>query len=427
MKSHINKLFAGLFIAFVCVANFSCKKDDDAASSAVVLQSFGPVGVIPGQELKFIGLNLQKVNSIEFVGAAVDKSEFTSQTAELITLNVPQSAEEGYVTLKTTDGDIVTKTIINFEAPIVISNFTPEARPGDNITITGNYLNWVTSIRFADNRFATEFVSQSVNELVVKVPDSAKTGFLLFYSGGTEPLETETATELKVILPQITDFDPLPAEKGKDLKIIGTNLDLADGILFKGQKTPVKTFKSKTATQIVLTVPDTVNRGPVAAVALSGESTESTKPILFVGDLPPLDPLDYAFYIDELEGSWQNWGWSSSIDFESQDYVRDGDKAIKVDYTGDWGALKFANSSVSTAGYNELTFSIYGTAGTNGLKINLAPSGGSTYEIVIEEGKWKEYKLTLAQIGNPATISDLTFQCQAWTGVVYVDHVGLRK
>jgi hypothetical protein len=266
-----------------------------------------------------------------------------------------------------------------------------------------------------------------VNELVVKVPDSAKTGFLLFYSGGTEPLETETATELKVVLPQITDFDPLPAEKGKDVKIIGTNLDLVDGILFKGLTTPIKTFISKTATQIVVTVPDAANRGPVEAIALSGVSTASAKPILFVGDLPPLDPLDYAFYIDAPQGSWQNWGWSSSVDFNSQDYVRDGDKAIKVNYTGVWGALKFANSSVSTAGYNELTFSVYGTTGTDGLKINLAPSGGSTYEIVIEEGKWKEFKLSMAQIGNPATISDLTFQCQNWTGLVYVDHVGLRK
>ncbi|WP_336517499.1 IPT/TIG domain-containing protein [Pollutibacter soli] len=426
MKSHINKIFTGLCLAFICIAIQSCNKDDDNSSSAVVLQSFGPVGVVPGQEIKFIGLNLQKVNTIEFVGATVEKAAFTEQKADLIRLNVPQTAQEGYVTLKTTDGDIVTKTIINFEAPVVINSFTPEARPGENVTITGDYLNWVTSIRFADNRFATQFVSQSVNELVVKVPDSAKTGFLLFYSGGTEPLETETATELKVVLPQITDFDPLPAEKGKDVKIIGTNLDLVDGILFKGLTAPIKTFKSKTATQIVLTVPDAANRGPVSAIALSGVATESTKPISFVGDLPPLDPLTYAFYIDALQGNWQNWGWSSSIKFDSQDFVRDGERAIKVEYTGQWGALKFANSSVSTAPYNELTFSVYGTPGTGGKKINLAPSGGSTYEIIIEEGKWVEYKLSKAQIGNPATISDLTFQCQAWTGTVYIDHVGLR-
>ncbi len=417
-----------LLISFLMLGTFlsSCDKEDDAGSSAVELLSFGPTGVKPGEEIVFIGNNLNKVTAIQFIGSAVEQSAFTEQTSEKIKLVVPLSTQEGLVTLKTPEGDIISKTIINFEAPVVIASFTPEARPGSNITITGDLLNWITEIRFAKDKVVTQFVSQSVNELVVKVPDSAKTGYLVFTSGGTEPLVTESTVELKVTLPAVTDFSPNPAERNKDFTITGTNLDLVSAVWFKGLTSPVKTFKSKTATQIVLTIPEAATRGKIAVEVLSGVQVESAATLTFVGDLPPLDPLAYAFYIDGLQGNWQNWGWSTSIDFSNGDNVRDGLAAIKTEYTGQWGALKFANSSVSTAAYNELTFSIFGTPGTEGKKINLTPSGGSTYTIVIEEGKWVEYKLTKAQIGNPATITDLTFQNEAWTGTVYIDHVGLR-
>ncbi len=203
-------------------------------------------------------------------------------------------------------------------------------------------------------------------------------------------------------------------------------MDLVMGVSFKGLTTPVTSFVSQSATEIVVKVPTEANRGKVTLVTYSGVTTESAESLLFIGDLPDLAPLAYAFYIDALQGNWQNWGWSSTADFGNNENIRDGAASIKMNYSGQWGALKFANSSVSTAAYTELAFSVFGTPGTGGKKINVSPSGGSTYTITVEEGKWIEFKLTKADIGNPATITDLTFQNQDWTGVVYIDHVGLR-
>jgi RNase P/RNase MRP subunit p29 len=255
-----------LSVALVTACN---DDDEDVNSGEVQLLSFGPSGVKPGEEISFIGNNLDKVTSIELTGASVPSAAFTKQTTELITLNVPKETEEGLVTLKTSAGDIISKTMLSFEVPVTIKTVTATAKPGTNVTITGDFLNWVTGVRFARDTTVTKFVSQTLTELVVTVPINAQTGTLVLYSGGTEPLSTETEKELIVTLPGITAMSPNPAAKGKNLTITGTNLDLAEGVLFTGSAAAVTKFVSKSATQIVVTVPQDAAKGKVSLVTYS--------------------------------------------------------------------------------------------------------------------------------------------------------------
>ncbi|MEO6316638.1 MAG: IPT/TIG domain-containing protein [Chitinophagaceae bacterium] len=426
-----NKLFNIKLFLLVCLLSAtgwvaSCKKNNDTVSDKIVLLSFGPTGAKIGDTISFIGNNLNKVTAVELVGATVPSTAFTKSSPERIEFIIPAATQEGFATLKTPDGDIVSKTKINFNVATKITSITKQARPGENITIKGEFINWIKEVRFAKDIADTTFVSKTLTELVVKVPQNARTGTLLISFGGTKPLTIETDSVLIVTLPAITGFSPSPVDRGTNLTITGTNLDLAMGVLFKGLTDPITTFVSQTPTQLVVKVPAAANKGKITLVAYSTLTVESETSLAFVGDLPDLAPLGYAFYIDDLENGWQNWGWNSTATFNSTDNVRDGTASIKLDYTGQWGALKFANGSVSTAAYSEITFSVYGTAGSAGKKINVTPSGGTTYTITLEEGKWVEYKLTKAQVGNPATITDLAFQNEDWTGLVYIDHVGLR-
>jgi hypothetical protein len=229
--------------------------DEDKKNQEVTLLSFGPAGVHHGEEIKFIGENLDEVTAIVLQpGIEISSSAFTSQSDKLITLVIPDEAEAGKLLLKTPDAEIETKTPLSFDVDVEIASITTEAKPGTNVTITGSKLNWIEEISFTDELSVTEFVSQSMTELVVTVPMEAETGFLIFKSGGTDPLTFASENELIVSLPKVTAMTPSSVRHTENLTLTGENLDLVTSIVFGGNKT-VTSFVSQSATEIVVTVP----------------------------------------------------------------------------------------------------------------------------------------------------------------------------
>ncbi len=278
------KLSSSRFFAIICfmlsIGIFtSCKKDNNSNSGKVELLSFGPTGAKHGDTLRFIGNNLDKVTSIQFTGesAVVDQKDFKQQTSGLILLIVPEAAEKGYVTLKTPEGDIVTKTQLNLDVLVTISSITAQARPGENITITGNYLNWVDRVTFNKDIIVENFVSKSIDQLVIGVPDDAQTGILVLHYGGTDSADVETTDTLHVTLPVAASLSPNPAKHGTDLTITGTDLDLVKKVIFTSVSTPVTSFVSQSAAQLVVEVPASTTKGKVILEAASGVQTVSTE------------------------------------------------------------------------------------------------------------------------------------------------------
>ncbi len=69
-------LLACLLVSFGFLT--SCDDDDTDAlrSGQTELLSFGPTGAKHGEEIQFIGRNLDRVESIELPGVSVNKAQF---------------------------------------------------------------------------------------------------------------------------------------------------------------------------------------------------------------------------------------------------------------------------------------------------------------------------------------------------------------
>ena len=267
----------------------ACQEDTDNESSVVELSSFGPTGVQHGEDIFFIGSNLNKVTGIMLAGVEISSDQFKEQTTEKIVLTVPDAATEGKVILKTTEGDIESKTILSFEVPVLITFITPEARPGANITIKGSFLNWVEAIWFTDELLIEDFVQQSLNEIVATVPITAKTGSLVFQSGGTEPLTLETNGDFVVILPVVTELTPNPLKHSDNLSIVGSSLDLVTEVRFTGGSIVIS-FVSQTEDKIELVVPNDAKSGTLILVEPSLVEVETTQEISII--LPAITSLN---------------------------------------------------------------------------------------------------------------------------------------
>ncbi len=512
------KLSSTRLLVLICfcisIATFlSCEKEEGPGSDTIELLSFGPTGSNHGDTLQIIGNNLQWVNAVELTGATVNKADFKQHSSELILLIIPASTEKGKITLKTDAGDIVSKTELNLGVTIKINTMTLQARPGENITITGDYLNWVNSITFNVDKTTSTFVTKTINQLVVTVPLDAQTGPLIISYMGTDSMKVETKDTLKVTLPLITGFAPNPVKHQTDLTITGTNLDLAKKLLFTNVSTPVTTFVSQSATQIVVKVPAAAKTGKVTTEAASGVkaasgtdltvllpavttlapnpidpladltitgtnldlvtgvsftgivapvtafvsqsatqlvvkvpngtlkgkvtlsvlnstlTVESTQTLDINGGLPPLADFPHAIYTDGLQNGFQNWSWAGN-DFNSTQIVRQGSTSIKATYgTGGYEGITFHNDAgPATDSYTKLEFSIFGTPGTGGKQMNVVINGGwsSPPQVTIVEGAWTTYSLNISSLPSPNPLKEIVLQSAGWSGVVHIDHVGLR-
>lgn len=262
----------------------SCKKEE-GDNGLTVLNSFGPMPVARGAELRFIGENLDKVTSIILPdNIEIPAASFTSKSSKLLTITVPQEAVEGVIVLKAPQGDITTKTTLGFSEPISIANFTPSPIKFDEVlTITGDYLNLINEVIFTDRVAVAKaaFISQSRTELKLKVPAAAQTGKIAVSNGAEDPIIVYSTTVLTVKLPVLTTMAPNPVKAGTALTLTGTNLDLVKTVVFGGEKS-VATFTSQTLTQIVLTVPFDSQDDTLRIIPASGVEIKSGAPLVMV-------------------------------------------------------------------------------------------------------------------------------------------------
>lgn len=309
--------------------------DTNQYKGGISLNVFGPSPVLRGGELRFLGCGLDQVASVLIPGCdAITDIQLIS--AEEIRVIVPQTALPGYVTLMLRNGEsIVTKTQLTYSEPVSIESFSPESvRPGDVLTIKGEYLNLMHQVIFAENVIvsdeviaeeeATEatskFLKHTRNEIQVRVPEEAQSGKIILSDGAEIPNRLYSEVELQVVLPSVAEVaDHNNIKPGATLTVTGENFDLVKEVRMENgekvefefsaeNKTLQFTLPANAVSGFIYVVPASGVRIPVASIELAkpGNFSCATSDVAAGGQITiqgeNLDLVSAVIFTGEVEG-----------------------------------------------------------------------------------------------------------------------------
>jgi hypothetical protein len=126
---------------------------------------------------------------------------------------------------------------------------------------------------------------------------------------------------------------------------------------------------------------------------------------------------DMVIYDDNLGAGWQNWSWSTTVDFAATSPVYGGARSLAVTYTAGWAGLYLAAGQVvDSSPYDTLQFWIHGGS-QGGQKLRVVLADGSynlladqAVAVPVSAGAWTQVKIPLATLGSPAQIGGIVWQ-----------------
>jgi hypothetical protein len=137
-------------------------------------------------------------------------------------------------------------------------------------------------------------------------------------------------------------------------------------------------------------------------------------------------------YDDALGSGWADWSWNATIDLSGTSPVQVGNHAVNATLDA-WGAFSPAMSSgsIDTYGYGALQLWVHGGTGDDEqIRFYSEGDGGQSDDVFFdaEANTWTEITITLSELGNPATISRLSFMNNSATALdmVTLDHIRLE-
>ena len=286
----IYKFSAWWMLCFILLSSLTftaCDTNDvdtNQYKGGISLNVFGPSPVARGGILRFLGCGLDQVTAVQIPGCD-DITDIEVVSSEEIRVTVPQTAEPGYVTLVFRNGEhIVTKTQLTYSEPISMESFSPErVRPGDVLTIKGEYLNLIHQVIFADNVIVSDettgkesvegenaFLKHTRNEIQVLVPAEAQSGKIILSDGAELPNWIYSELELQVVIPSVSEVIDLSEKKpGDKVTVTGENLDLVKEVRMPNGGTAAFVYLEENKS-VTFTLPEDVSNGTVFVVTASG-------------------------------------------------------------------------------------------------------------------------------------------------------------
>lgn len=293
----MNKIYKFSALRMMCLLIFGCllftacdngdELDTNQYKGGVSLSVFGPSPVARGGELRFLGSGMDKIQSVSIPGCG-EITEIEVVSANEIRVTVPQTAEVGYVILKTPTGEITTKTKLTYTEPIDVETIAPNpVKPGEVLVFKGEYLNLIKEIIFSESVPVGEddFIVHSRKEIQVKVPMEARTGDVTLADATSEDTDAMrnliVVKGLNIILPSVEAPLDLTAKKPGDvITIEGEDFDLVKKVLMpNGNEVEFAVEEIVAAAEaksdgkrykLSFTLPDNTSDGAIVMVPASG-------------------------------------------------------------------------------------------------------------------------------------------------------------
>ncbi len=125
---------------------------------------------------------------------------------------------------------------------------------------------------------------------------------------------------------------------------------------------------------------------------------------------------DLPVYDDGLAAAWQDWSWSTTVNFATNSPTHGGTAAIAITYNQAWAGFSLrAPVPIDTSPYTAVTFWVHGgAAGTRQLTLFTQQSdntgNSSTVNVDAPAGGWTPITISLDALGNPSTIARINLQ-----------------
>ena len=272
-------------------------------TEGIVLDSFSPANAMPGDEVTVKGDYLYNVQQIVLNnGVYVTGEQITAKSRRELKFIVPSNAVTGPVTIGDVDENNNPEGLIPNNVPskeeLVIGDPTVKAadrgavKAGDQITVTGEYLNMIAGANFGG--VAVDYtVAEDGKSLVAALPATAVDGdfVLVSYAGK----EFNAGAYTTVVPTNVAIAAESRYKAGLKAVVTGKDLDLVTGAALAGTALEYAFADNK----ITFTIPAAAVDGTVSLSLANGKSVETeaielVKPVvtgvspleLYAGDEP---------------------------------------------------------------------------------------------------------------------------------------------
>ena len=320
-------------------------KSNITFSEEIKVTSIAPNPVHPGDVVTIKGEFVWNIGQVVFFDhVAVNAENFVKNTRTEIQVQVPMEAKPGDVAWNDGSDGAENNVITNLSVDVAKATGVSKANPdfGEEITITGENLDLITTIDFPSVAGVTDFmVAEDGKSIKVKVPETSTSGSVVLNAASG----LTTAIDITVPLAAVTSTDPTKDVKaGQTITIKGTNLNRITHLILPAIDGEFTNF-TKSATQITFVVPEKMGDGTVVLVQHANWSVESAK-ISMYSEAPETTIWTGNFYIGNWNAGMQELAWGG-YDWST---VKPG-QVLTVYLTPDmsqgWSQIRLGNGSWS--------------------------------------------------------------------------------